>query len=221
MLTGLRFIRVVLVALGLSVLGGMPSSALAGSHPAKDSPKLAYASYWGGSGGEGCVPAPGADGSLYVACGTDSPNLPRVGGIQSYQGRGDGYIAKLDRSGRHVIYASYLGSPAGEDQIQSIVVDARGHAFISGFAANGLPTTPGAYDTTFNGGGDAFVAELSADGSRLLYSTFIGGSSSEGAGALALDPDGSVTITGQTSSADFPTTAGAVERTFHGGTGTI
>ena len=59
-------------------------------------------------------------------------------------------------------------------------MDARGHLYVSGFAANGFPTTPGAYDTTFNGGrDDAFVAELSADGSRLLYSTFIGGSSAE------------------------------------------
>jgi hypothetical protein len=57
MLTGIRFIRVVLIALGLFVLGGVPSSALASSHPTPVSPKLAYASYWGGSGGEGCVPA--------------------------------------------------------------------------------------------------------------------------------------------------------------------
>ena len=61
-------------------------------------------------------------------------------------------------------------------------MDARGHLYVSGFAANGFPTTPGAYDTTFNGAGDAFVAELSADGSRLLYPTFVGGS---GQGARA------------------------------------
>jgi hypothetical protein len=216
----LRFIRVVLVAVALFVLGGVPTSALARSRPVPADPKVAYASYWGGNGAEGCQPTSGADGSLYVTCGTDSPNLPRVGGIQSYQGQEDGYVAKLDRTGTHIIYATYLGSP-GQDEIQAATVDARGHLYISGFAANGFPTTPGAFDTTFNGAGDAFVAELSADGSRLLYSTFIGGSSTEGAGALALNHDGSVMITGGTGSPDFPTSAGAIGSTFHGGTGTF
>ena len=83
----LRFIRVVLVAVALFVLGGVPTSAVARSRPVPAEPKVAYASYWGGSGAEGCEPTRGADGSLYVTCGTDSPNLPRVGGIQSYQGQ--------------------------------------------------------------------------------------------------------------------------------------
>jgi Beta-propeller repeat len=228
MLTGMRFIRVVLVAVALFVFGWGPRSAVARSGPVPVEPKVAYASYWGGSGAEGCESTPGADGSLYVTCGTESPNLPRVGGIQSYQGQEDGYVAKLDRTGRHIIYATYLGSP-GQDEIDSAAVDARGHLFVSGFAANGFPTTPGAYDTTFNGAtdccggllGDAFVAELSADGSRLRYSTFIGGSGAEAAPALALDRDGSVVIAGKTGSADFPTTAGAVGSTFQGGTGTF
>jgi hypothetical protein len=212
---GIRFIGVVLVAVAVLVWGGVPTSAVARSLD----PKVAYASYWGGIGDEGCELTPGADGSLYVTCGTSSPNLPRVGGVQSYQGQDDGYVAKLDRSGKRIIYATYLGSP-GEDDLEAAVVDARGHLYVSGFAANGFPTTPGAHDTTFNGAGDAFVAELSADGSRLLYSTFIGGSGREGAPALALDRDGSVVITGSTGSVDFPTTPGAVQPTFHGGTGT-
>jgi hypothetical protein len=77
----LRSTLVLLAA--LFVLGGVPTSAVARSRPIPVEPKVAYASYWGGSGAEGCGPTRGADGSLYVACGTDSPNLPRVGGIQS------------------------------------------------------------------------------------------------------------------------------------------
>jgi hypothetical protein len=223
---GLRFIGIVLVVFGVVVLGGVPTSAVARSHPIAAAPNVAYASYWGGSGGEGCETTPGADGSLYVTCGTESPNLPRVGAIQSYQGQEDGYVAKLDRSGKHIVYATYLGSP-GQDEIDSAAVDAQGNLYISGFAANGFPTTRGAYDTTLNGGadccggllGDAFVAKLSADGSRLLYSTFVGGSSAEQAPALALNHNGSVVIVGKTGSADFPTTAGAVGSTFQGGTG--
>ena len=228
MLTRIRLIRVVLIAVALFMFGGVASSAVARSRPMSAEPTVAYASYWGGSGAEGCGPTRGADGSLYVTCGTDSPNLPRVGAIQSYQGQEDGYVAKLDRTGRHIVYATYLGSP-GQDEIDSAVVDARGNLYVSGFAANGFPTTPGAYDTTFNGAadccggllGDAFVAELSADGSRLRYSTYVGGSGAEAAPALALDHDGSVVIAGKTGSADFPTSAGAIGPTFHGGTGTF
>lgn len=188
-------------------------------------PQLAYASYWGGAGAEGCEPTIGADGSIYLTCGTESPNLPRVGGFQSRQGQEDAYIVKLDRTGRRIIYATYLGSP-GQDEIDAAAVDRHGHLFVSGFANDGFPTTVGALDRTFNGGGccggllgDAFVAELSADGSRLLYATFLGGSGPEQTLALALDDDGSVVITGVTGSSDFPTTAGALEPSFGGGSG--
>src|SRR3954454_20276216 len=159
----------------------LPASASA--HHPHGAPAVAYASLFGGSSEEGCITAPGQDGNLYFACGTDSPDLPRVGGFQSYQAGEDGYIAKLDRSGRHIVWSTYLGSP-GHDEINGMAVDARGHVFVSGFAGAGFPTTPDAFDTTFNGTGeccdgafgDAFVAELSPDGSRLLYSTYLGGS---------------------------------------------
>lgn len=160
----------------------LPAGASAHHHP-QGAPAVAYSTYFGGSSEEGCVDAPGADGNLYVACGTSSPDLPRVGGFQSYQGRDDGYVAKLDRSGRRIVWSTYLGSPGLED-IHGIAVDARGHVFVTGFAGAGFPTTRGAWDPTFNGTGDccgeapgdAFVAELSPDGSRLIYSTYLGGS---------------------------------------------
>jgi hypothetical protein len=134
-------------------------------------PKLAYASYWGGSGGEGCVPAPGADTNVYIACGTDSPDLPQVG-THPPRGQEDLYVAKLDRTATHILYATYLGSP-GQDEADSEAVDPQGRVYLSGFAGRGFPTTSGAYDRTFNGGGlppdtdcpgcfgDAFVARLS------------------------------------------------------------
>jgi hypothetical protein len=191
-------------------------------------PQVAFASFLGGSSAEGCEFTRGPDGSLYATCGTESPDLPRIGGLQSYQGLEDGYIAKLDPSGRRIIYATYLGSP-GQDEIDHLAVDARGHLYVSGFAGAGFPTTPGAFDRTFNGAsdccdgllGDAFVAKLSADGSRLLYSSFVGGSAADRTSTLALSPDGSVTITGFTGSSNFPTTQGAVRPAFGGGTATF
>ncbi len=188
-------------------------------------PKVVYASYWGGSGAEGCGPVPGPTGNVFVVCGTDS-DLPRVGGIQSSGGGEDVYVAKLDRTATHIVYATYLGGP-GFDEGDAAAVDEDGHLYVSGFAGPGFPTTPGAFDTSFNGDsgccggffGDGFVAKLSSDGSRLRYSTYIGGSSGERAGVLALGHDGGVAITGFTGSADFPTTAGALRSSFGGGTG--
>lgn len=205
----------------------LPAAASA-RHPDHGAPAVGYASYFGGISAEGCSAAPGRDGALYVACGTGSPNLPRVGGLQSYQGLEDGYIAKLDRSRRRIVWSTYLGSP-GEDEIDTMAVDARGHVFVTGFAAAGFPTTSGAFDTTFNGRGeccdglfgDAFVAELSPDGSRLVYSTFLGGSGHDRANTLALGDDGSVAVTGFTGSGDFPVTRGALQPSFGGGTATV
>src|SRR3954452_4701470 len=103
MLTRLTF-AVAAAALAL------PATASA-RHPDHGTPAVGYASYFGGISAEGCTAAPGRDGALYVACGTGSPNLPLVGGFQSYQGLEDGYIAKLDRSRRQIVWSTYLGSP--------------------------------------------------------------------------------------------------------------
>jgi beta-propeller repeat-containing protein len=218
-----RFVPALLVGC-LAAATACTSAWASGLHRG---PQIAFASYLGGSSADGCEFTRGPDRSLYATCGTESPDLPRVGGFQSYQGLEDGYIMKLDPSGRRIIYATYLGGP-GQDEIDDVAVDAWGHLYVSGFAGAGFPTTPGAFDRTFNGAseccgglfGDAFVARLSADGSRLLYSTFVGGSAADGTSTLALGADGSVTITGFTGSSDFPTTRGAVRSAFGGGTGT-
>src|SRR5207248_498174 len=102
---------------------------------------VVYASYWGGSGEEGCGLTPGRDGSMYVFCGTDSLELPRVGAIQDFGGAEDAYAAKLDRSGRHLIYATYLGG-SGMDEGDFGAVDREGHLYLVGFAGPGFPTTP-------------------------------------------------------------------------------
>ncbi|HEX6020462.1 MAG TPA: SBBP repeat-containing protein, partial [Solirubrobacter sp.] len=222
-----RILSHILPALLVGCLAAAATCSNAWASSFHRGPQIAFASFLGGSSAEGCEFTRGPDGSLYATCGTESPDLPRVGGLQSYQGLEDGYIAKLDPTGQRIVYATYLGGP-GQDEIDDLAVDARGHLYISGFAAAGFPTTPGAFDRTFNGAsdccdglfGDAFVAKLSADGSRLLYSTFVGGSAAESTSTLALGPDGSVAITGFTGSSDFPTTRGAVRSAFGGGTAT-
>ena len=78
------------------------------------------------------------------------------------------------------------------------------------------PTTPGAFYRTFNGNGDAFVTKLSASGSALAYSTFLGGMSDDEGSGITVDREGRAYVTGTTSSGNYPTTRGAFDRTFNG-----
>jgi hypothetical protein len=87
---------------------------------------------------------------------------------------------------------------------------------MASFSAADFPTTPGAFDTTHNGGFDAFVTKLNATGSALIYSTFLGGTGAEQSGDIAVDTRGRAYVTGLTESADFPTTPGAFDTTFNG-----
>uniref|UniRef100_A0A7V5XHW2 M23ase beta-sheet core domain-containing protein n=1 Tax=Thermodesulfobacterium geofontis TaxID=1295609 RepID=A0A7V5XHW2_9BACT len=83
-----------------------------------------------------------------------------------------------------------------------------------------FPTTPGAYDTNFNGYGyqtDAFVLKLDSNLSQLIVSTFIGGSSWDWGDSIALDRKGNVYIAGETYSFDFPAIPGAYDTIYNGG----
>jgi beta-propeller repeat-containing protein len=100
-------------------------------------------------------------------------------------------------------------------------VDSAGNAYVTGIAdSTDFPTTPGALQTTFQGGGDdAFVSKLNPSGSALVYSTYLGGSDEDGGFGIALDSAGNAYVTGDTVSSDFPTTAGALQPIFGGGYG--
>jgi hypothetical protein len=109
-------------------------------------------------------------------------------------------------------YSSYLGGTSiGNDEATSIALDGSGNAYIAGLTDSvGFPTgSVPPIQSNLAGGTDAFVAKLSADGSTLLYSTYLGGSSNDQANGIAVDGTGKAYIVGATSSADFPTTPGS------------
>jgi len=125
----------------------------------------------------------------------------------------DSFILKLNAAGSALVYSTYSAG-AGT---ATITVDGNGNAWIAGGAGPGGPTTADAVDATFNGGGgDAHIAKLNATASAFLFATFLGGTNSEGVADLALDAAGDIYVVGNTFSADFPTTAGAPDRTFGG-----
>ncbi len=114
-------------------------------------------------------------------------------------------------------YSTYLGGD-NFDRSSAIAVDPLGNAYVTGFAlSTDFPTTAGAVQATFGGGGeDAFVTKLNPTGSGLVYSTYLGGTSNDEAWGIGVDAAGSVYVTGFTLSTDFPATAGAYQTTFFG-----
>jgi hypothetical protein len=115
-----------------------------------------------------------------------------------------------------LVYSTYLGG-SNIDEGVGIAVDSVGNAYVTGLAiSTNFPTTGGAFQTTLGGGQDAFVTKLDPTGSGLVYSTYLGGSTSDSGLDIAVDSAGSAYVSGSTISADFPTTVGAFQTTYRG-----
>jgi hypothetical protein len=115
-----------------------------------------------------------------------------------------------------VSYATYLGGTA-EDDAYGIAIDSNGNAYVTGqTASTNFPTVAGAYKASNNGEFDAFVTKISADGSTLVYSTYVGGSGEDSGNAIAVDPSGDAFVAGGTGSSNFPHTGG-YQTTLGGG----
>jgi hypothetical protein len=113
-------------------------------------------------------------------------------------------------------YSTFLGG-ASIDEGFDIAVDGDSRAYVTGRTDSAdYPTTPGAFDRTFNGNGDTFVSKLNASGSALAYSTFLGGAAFDRGSDIAVDGVGRTYVTGFTESTDYPTTPGAFDNTFNG-----
>ncbi|MGV3724732.1 MAG: SBBP repeat-containing protein, partial [Actinomycetota bacterium] len=113
-------------------------------------------------------------------------------------------------------YGSYLGG-SGDDLGASVGVDAAGNAYVTGSTESANFPTLSALDTTLTGTRDVFVSKLNAAGTALLYSTYVGGDGVDSAQGLAVSSTGTVTVTGDTTSANFPTPGGV--QTTYGGAG--
>jgi hypothetical protein len=184
-------------------------------------PSLVYSTYLGGSGGDyGNKLAVDSAGDVYVTGDTTSPDFPFTTG--AYQttfggtGAGDGFVTKLDPQGA-LVYSTYLGGSADADA-SGIAVDSSGDAYVTGSTSSAnFPTSSGAYQTAYGGGGDAFVAELNRLGSGLVYSTYLGGSGADDAYAgIVLDAAGDAYVAGSAGSG-FPVMSGSYQTAFGGG----
>jgi len=154
-----------------------------------------------------------------VAAGTTySADYPVTPGAfdPSANGVADGFVTKLAADGGTAVYSTYLGG-AGVDVAYALGVNAQGQAVVTGSTTSAdFPVTAGAFDVSYNGGGDLFVAQFDTAGAALSWSTFVGGSAVEEAYALILDPEGRPMVAGETASADFPTTWDGFDRVYGG-----
>lgn len=192
-------------------------------NPAGDS--LAYSTLLGGDdtsqGGEtGFGIRVGSTGSAYVVGITDTADFPvTIGSVDpTHNGGNDAFVTRLDPQGGALVYSSYLGG-ADLDFAVSLDLDDSGAATVVGSTRSAdFPTTPGALDTTHGSPGvtaaDGYAVRLDSSGSALVYGTFLGGAGFDGANGVAVDTDGTATVTGGTSSADFPLTSDAVDSTL-------
>ena len=189
---------------------------------------LVYSTYLGGSGVDrGNSIAIDSTGNACVGGDTLSTDFPTQSPLQGTHGGGnfDVFVAKLNASGSALAWSTYLGGSA-RDHARGVAIDSSGSVYVAGYTdPNGLPgysqsadfPTAAAFQGTRAGGTDAFVAKLSASGSTLAYSTFLGGGSgNDVALGVAVDSGGAATIVGSTWSTDFPT-ASPSQASFGGG----
>ena len=189
-------------------------------------------------------------GFLYAGSTAFGNEYPTTMGAYSTTWAGgttDIAITKYDTTGTFLIWSTYLGGSAAE-MPHSLIVDGNDQLHVLGTTASAnFPITAGAFDNGFGGGtaftpaglglsypngSDMIVAKLSANGSQLLGSTFLGGSGNDGLnsapalkfnyadevrGEVLLDPQGNVLITSCTQSTDMPVTANAAQVSYGGG----
>lgn len=148
---------------------------------------------------------------------TSYSSFPTTAGAYdiTHNGGRDVFVAKFSSTGSALLWSTFLGGST-DDWGLALERDASGNHVVSGYTwSSNFPTTPGAYDETWNGGNtDAFVAKLSSTGSELLWSTYLGGGSTDDGYGLALDASGNPIVTGRTASANFPVTAGAYDTDY-------
>jgi hypothetical protein len=161
--------------------------------------------------------------NIYIAGSTngntfgDDTFKPTAGAFQgTFGGKTDAWVAKLNSGGTKLIYATFLGG-SGDERTGGIAVDSSGNAYVTGTTTSkNFPVTAG----VFQGGcklksdgscASAFVTKLNSDGSRALYSSYLGGHGTQSGQGIALNSSGDAFVVGGTDAKDFPTTAGSAQ----------
>ena len=184
---------------------------------------LVYLTYLGGSADDGAVSiAVDAAGDAYVTGFTDSKDFPlrsaiytNISGVANPR-LGiypvDAFVTELNPSGSNLVYSTYLGGES-MDGGSGIALDSSNNAYITGYTySTNFPTTPNALQrhlaclnsVYFNA--NAFVTEIGASGTNLIYSSYLGGTNFDAGQGIAVDSSNYIYVTGFSASTNFPTT---------------
>ena len=179
---------------------------------------LVFSTYLGGADDdEALAIAIDPSNNAYVTGVTfsDEGTFPVLNAYQPALVDFDAFVAKLNSAGNALGYSTYLGG-AGLDQGLAIAVDGAGSAYVTGSTlATDFPTAS-PFRPTSGGGRDGFVTKLSAAGTTLSYSTYLGGSASDYGAGITVDASGNAYVAGLTASTNFPT-ASALQPANAGG----
>jgi hypothetical protein len=162
-----------------------------------------------------------SSGNAYILGRTNSSDFSTTQGAfdTSYNDQSNDYdvfVLKLNQTGSKLLYSTFVGGSL-YDNGADICIDDNGNAYVAGGTqSSNFPTTPGAYSTTHMGFDEPFVFKLNSNGSKLIYSTFIGGRNGDQAHCIAIDNDGNAYVSGETRSNDFPNSTNAFDRSFNG-----
>jgi len=175
---------------------------------------LVYSTYLGGGTGDfaSAVALDSVD-QVYVTGATQNSGFPTThGAFQTSCGTAancnggldDAFVTVYTQDGSSFLYSTFLGGEEA-DQGFGIAVDSAGDAYVTGATLSTLFPVKSAIQKTYGGNQDAFVTVFNAEGTGLLYSTYLGGSLNETGIGIAIDGSNNVYVTGQTASSDFPT----------------
>lgn len=171
-------------------------------------PVIDFSTFFGGIGSdEGFAIAVDSTGAAYVTGTTYSNNFNTFAPLQTINrgGKFDTFVTKINAAGSAIVYSTYLGG-SSEDAGRGIAVNSAGEAFIAGITNSPDFNVRNPFQPTITGlAEDAFVTKVNADGTDLLFSTYLGGNNIDQAFAIAVDANGDAYITGSTGSTNFPT----------------
>ena len=189
---------------------------------------LMYSTYLGGTGkNQGNAIVLDTLGDAYITGWTQSITFPTTSGAFQTTckcSQSVAFVTKLNNRGSALVYSTYLGGTNG-DVGYGIALDSSNNAYLTGYTQSfNFPTTPGAFQTSLGANRAAWITKLNTTGTGLIYSTYLGGTTSvttpcEACGtAIAVDSSGSAYVCGLTAESNFPITPGAYQTTFMGPT---
>jgi hypothetical protein len=186
------------------------------SQPLVIDPVLSYSTYLGGSASDsGQGIAVDGSGNAYVTGSTSSTNFPTANALQStLAGTVNAFVTKINANGSALVYSTYLGG-GNQDFSYGIAVDGPGNAYVTGSTSSTNFPTANALQSSLGGSTNAFVTEINASASALVYSTYLGGNVIDAGRGIAVDASGNAYVTGDTTSSNFPT-ANALQPTLAG-----